>query len=68
MPKVYEGREAQVHVNDIEMLRHIMVKDYDHFAARRQLEFGDPVLNEIPDFLKGTCMRTHFPLELRTCC
>jgi cytochrome P450 len=47
---VYEGRQPQVFVGVPELVRLICVKDADYFNDKRRLEFGDPVLNEMPDF------------------
>ncbi|CAL8102597.1 unnamed protein product [Orchesella dallaii] len=47
---VYEGREPQIYVCDADLIRLICVKDADHFNGKRILDFGDPLLNEMPDF------------------
>lgn len=49
--QVYEGREPQIYVCDPEILRLIMVKDAAYFDAKGPVEFGDPLLNEMPDYL-----------------
>ncbi|ODM98397.1 Cytochrome P450 3A40 [Orchesella cincta] len=47
---VYEGRQPQIFICDPELVRLICIKDADYFNSKRQLEYGDPVLNEMPDF------------------
>ncbi len=48
--QVYEGRQPQVFVCDPDLVRLICVKDAAYFDSKRLLDFGDPVLNEMPDF------------------
>ncbi|CAG7728212.1 unnamed protein product [Allacma fusca] len=48
---VYEGRTPHIHVCDPELIRLIFVKDSDHFRNRREVELGDPIVNEMLDFL-----------------
>jgi len=48
---VYAGRDPQVYVCDPEILRLIMVKDTPHFDAKGPVDFRDPFLNEMPDYL-----------------
>lgn len=48
--KVYEGREPQVFIAVPELVKIICIKDAEFFNGKRRLEFGDPVLNEMPDF------------------
>ncbi|CAL8098958.1 unnamed protein product [Orchesella dallaii] len=47
---VYEGRYPHIYICDPELVRLICIKDADHFNGKRPLDFGDPVLNEMPDF------------------
>lgn len=49
--QVYEGREPRVYVCDPEILRLIMVKDASHFDSKGPVDFGNPFLNEMPDYL-----------------
>lgn len=51
--QVYEGRDPQIFACDPELIRLITVKDAQYFDAKRLLEFNDPMLNEMPDFLPG---------------
>ncbi|CAL8110954.1 unnamed protein product [Orchesella dallaii] len=50
---VYEGRDPQLFICDPELIRLVTVKDSQYFDAKRQLEFNDSMLNEMPDFLPG---------------
>jgi len=47
---VYEGRQPQIFIGTPELVRLVCVKDAQYFDSKRELEFGDPVLNEMPDF------------------
>ncbi|CAL8116989.1 unnamed protein product [Orchesella dallaii] len=58
----YVGRYPQVYVADPELIRLIFVKDFAHFADRKDADFGSDVLNEILDYLPGEkwkLVRTH---------
>ncbi|CAL8110949.1 unnamed protein product [Orchesella dallaii] len=50
---MYSGREPQIFICDPELLRLIMVKDSSYFDGKSPLDFGDPLLNEMPDYLQG---------------
>ncbi|CAL8102557.1 unnamed protein product [Orchesella dallaii] len=49
----YVGRTPQVYVTDPELLRLIFVKDFIHFADRKEADFGSTLLNESFDYLPG---------------
>lgn len=50
--QVYEGRLPQVFICDAELIRKICVKDAEYFNSKRlDFDFGDPLMNEMPDFL-----------------
>lgn len=49
--KVYHGREPQLVVCDPELIRHITTASVDHFNAKRNHDFGDPLFNEMIEFL-----------------
>lgn len=51
--QVYEGRSPTIYVCDPELIRLIFVKDFDHFQDRRQIDLGDPLVNDFLDFLPG---------------
>ncbi|CAL8116993.1 unnamed protein product [Orchesella dallaii] len=58
----YIGRKPEVYVADPELIRLIFVKDFVHFADRKEPDFGSDVLNEILDYLPGQkwkLVRTH---------
>jgi hypothetical protein len=49
--QVYDGRSPQVHINDPELVKMIMVKDYEYFSERPVVDFGHPLINDILDWL-----------------
>lgn len=55
---VYEGSDPQVHISDPELIRLILVKDFDYFHDRRDMDFGSEVFNEILDYLPGEKWKT----------
>ncbi|OXA45210.1 Cytochrome P450 3A56 [Folsomia candida] len=48
---VYEGRQPQIHICDAELIRLVTTKDAEYFNDKRRMDFRDPLLNEMPDFL-----------------
>ncbi|ODM94179.1 Cytochrome P450 3A40 [Orchesella cincta] len=46
----YEGRTPQVHICDPELVKQILIRDYDYFSNRKQFNLGNPIANEILDF------------------
>ncbi|ODM98728.1 Cytochrome P450 3A24, partial [Orchesella cincta] len=55
---VYEGRAPRVYVTDPEMIRRIMVKDFDHFFDRTVPEWGHEIFDNLLDFLPGERWKT----------
>ncbi len=43
-----------MYVCDPELIRLILVKDFEHFYDRREIDLGSPLFNEILDYLPGT--------------
>jgi cytochrome P450 len=48
---VYEGRSPQILIADPELVKLIMVRDYDHFHSRAPIDLGHSISNEILDYL-----------------
>ncbi|CAL8080029.1 unnamed protein product [Orchesella dallaii] len=46
----YEGRTPQVHICDPELVKQILIRDYDSFSERKHFNLGNPIANEILDF------------------
>ncbi|CAL8109398.1 unnamed protein product [Orchesella dallaii] len=55
---VYEGRTPRLYVTDPEMIRRIMVKDFDHFYDRTVPEWGHEIFDNLLDFLPGEKWKT----------
>ncbi|ODM93120.1 Cytochrome P450 3A24, partial [Orchesella cincta] len=55
---VYEGRTPRVYVTDPEMIRRIMVKDFDHFHDRSLQDWGHEIFDNLLDFLPGEKWKT----------
>ena len=51
--KLYQGISPQVFVCDPELLRSILVKNFDHFYNRREVDTGKGLLEEMLDFIPG---------------
>ncbi|XP_076029219.1 putative cytochrome P450 6a13 [Oratosquilla oratoria] len=50
----YEFTKPVLMVGDLEMLKHIMVKDFDHFTDRSFFTFNEPVMDHMLLGLKGS--------------
>ncbi|CAG7728398.1 unnamed protein product [Allacma fusca] len=50
---VYEGRTPQILIADPELVKRIMVQDYEHFHSRAPIDLGHSISNEILDYLPG---------------
>ncbi|CAL8147952.1 unnamed protein product [Orchesella dallaii] len=55
---VYDGRVPRIYVADPEMIRRIMVKDFDHFHDRTVPNWGHEILDNLLDFLPGEKWKT----------
>lgn len=51
--QVYEGRSPQILIADPELVKLILVRDYEHFRSRSAIDLGHAISNEILDYLPG---------------
>ncbi|XP_021947308.1 cytochrome P450 3A56 [Folsomia candida] len=55
---LYQGRTPIIFIADPDLIKSIFVKDSSHFFDREPFNFGNPILNQILDYLPGDKWKT----------